>query len=105
MVSVVVTQAFAFLGRNVYPGDWIEMEPLDAAIKSHAGLVSLSHGQRYQTRHMEAADPGLPQYTHLVYDGKIVSGSGLESASYSRAAEEPPPPPKRRRGRPRKVKA
>lgn len=86
MVSVVVTQAFPYLGRNVYPGESIEMEPIDAAVKAHAGMVSLLHGQQYQTRHMEAAEP----------DQSYVFLPPLDQG------KSDPEPPKRRRGRPRK---
>lgn len=90
MVSVVVLRPFEHLGRAVASGEWIDLDPLDAAVKAQAGLVSLSHGTGYQTREMVAAAPVQA----------MTFGSCVEPPS-----DEPVPqtPPKRRRGRPRKA--
>lgn len=94
MVSVRVVRPFSHNNENVYEGQWIEMEPLDAAVESHEGLVSLLHGNTYQTREMVAESPSSPV-------------SAMTFASQEEAAQAPTEhveqaPPKRRRGRPRK---
>lgn len=88
MVPVLVLEPFEYLGRSVSSGDWIDMVPIDAAVQSRAGLVSLSHGNAYQTREMVAADP--------------VSVVAVSSNLPIPDTEERPV--KRRRGRPRKVR-
>jgi len=81
MVCVKVIQAF----EHHAVGDDIELEPLDAALKSRAGLVSLLHGTLYQTREMVAS------HATLSVDSFLHTSSTIE-------------PAKRRRGRPRKVR-
>lgn len=92
MVSVVVVRPFRHLDRNVYEGQSIEMDPIDAAVKAREGLVSLLHGGgTYQTRDLVAGAP-VPAMT-------------VESLDVPTPAEGPvaETPPKRRRGRPRKA--
>jgi len=83
MVCVKVIQVF----EHHAVGDNIELEPLDAAVKAHAGMVSLLHGTLYQTREMVAASP-----SSLSVNSFIHTPSTIEPAT-------------RRRGRPRKVRA
>ncbi len=90
MVSAVVIQPFEYLGRNVYPGEALEMEPVDAAVKSHAGLVSLNHGTTYKTRHMVATEP---------------EGCAPVPAASISLTQPDAPVQRRRRGRSRKTKA
>jgi len=63
MVSVMVIRPFRHLGRNVFDGQWIDLDPIDAAVKAREGFVSLLHGNAYQTREMVAAEP--PQVVAL----------------------------------------
>jgi hypothetical protein len=96
MVAVMVMRPFTLDGRNVFPGEAVELEPIDAAVKAHAGLVSLEHGhlsQTYQTREMVAA----PVASESV---QIRPGVFVSESSESIYAK----PAKRRRGRPRKVR-
>lgn len=89
MVSVLALRPFEYLGRDVAAGEWVDMVPVDAAVKAHEGLVSLSHGNTYQTRDMVAAP---------------VQGMSTVSFMAPEPAVDPAPaPPKRRRGRPRKA--
>ncbi len=85
MVSVVVLQPFIYRGEDVEVGASIEMEPIDAAVHSRAGIVSLLHGLSvsYQTREMVAA-----------------SSSPFNPIAVSVTDQ----PQKRKRGRPRKVR-
>lgn len=92
MVSVMVVRPFRHLDRNVFGGEWIDLEPLDAAVKSHEGLVSLLHGQTYQTRDMVAATP-VQAMTIQSFESTSEQTDTISEA-----------PPKRRRGRPRKVR-
>lgn len=93
MVSVVVVRPFRYRDINVYDGQCIEMEAIDAIVKAREGLVSVMHGRTYQTRDMVAESP--------------VQAMTIESfaAPPPAIASESDMPPKRRRGRPRKVKA
>lgn len=93
MVSVVVVRPFGHLGRHVDAGEWIDLEPLDAAVKAYEGLVSLSHGRTYQTRDMVAS--------HHVESFQI---SGALMAPEPASDHVPAVPLKRRRGRPRKAR-
>ena len=80
MIAVVVLREFEFAGRWVKPGDVVDLEPLDAAIRAHRGEISLNHdAQLYRTRVMEP-EPIPVQ-----------------------VAVTPSQPSPRRRGRPRKV--
>ncbi len=85
MVRVKVLQAF----EHHEPGDDVDLEPVDAAVKAQSGLVSLLHGQLYSTREM-------------------VAGTQLAAATVNSFLSTPStiePEPRRRRGRPRKVRA
>lgn len=93
-MSVLVVRPFDYLGRAVTAGEWIDLEPLDAAVKAQAGLVSLSHGNTYQTRDMVAATP---------LQGTPVQGMTTSSFVTPPPDLVPQTPPKRRRGRPRKA--
>lgn len=92
MVSVMVVRPFTHLGHDVSGGEWVELEALDAAVKAQAGLVSLSHGQTYQTRDMVAAAP--VQVVPVESRSTLAVPVDLEAETL----------PKRRRGRPRKAR-
>ena len=91
MVSVVVLRPFDYLGRQVEAGESVELEAIDAAVKAREGLVSLMHGNTYQTRDMVAATPGQAMTM------------GSFEAPEPTVDAVPETPPKRRRGRPRKA--
>lgn len=84
----MVVRPFQYRGREVSRGEWLELEAIDAAVQAHAGLVSVQHGQAYQTRDMVAEVP-VPA---------VVMMAAREADPVSET------PPKRRRGRPRKVR-
>ncbi len=88
LVSVVVIQPFSHLGKHVFPGADLEMEPIDAAVHAHAGRVSLLHGRTYQRKDMIAAPD--PEPMSVAIDIQDPVHDPIESA------------PKRRRGRGRK---
>lgn len=90
----MVVRPFTHLGHDVFGGEWVELEALDAAVKAQAGLVSLSHGQSYQTRDMMAAGPAQAVTVAVESRSPLAAPVDLEADTI----------PKRRRGRPRKVR-
>lgn len=47
-VTVAAVAAFVYDGRNVRPGDRVEMDPLEAAAAHRARLISLTRPARAQ---------------------------------------------------------
>lgn len=90
-MSVVAVRPFLYLGRVVSGGEWIDLEPIDAAVKAYEGLVSLSHGRVYQTRDMVAQSPIQAMTVDAVVAAMLVD-------------PVPDAPPRRRRRRPSKAR-
>lgn len=96
----MAVRPFHHLGRDVAAGEWVELAAIDAAVKAHEGLVSLSHGRSYQTRDM-VAEPPVQPVTAQAVGAMTFGGAPAVETSVDPVVD---PPPKRRRGRPRKVR-